>query len=70
MADEARNKDPDRKDIREASGGLRRDVPSGDEQSDKNEGEPDDVAEDRNLSGSTTWLTLPDQQPSEPEEEK
>ena len=24
-------------------------------------GEPDDVAEDRNLSGASTWLTLPDQ---------
>ena len=24
-------------------------------------GEPDDVAEDRNLSGSSTWLNLPDQ---------
>ena len=27
--------------------------------------EQDDVAEDRNLSGSSTWLTLPDQQPSD-----
>lgn len=27
------------------------------------QGERDDVAEDRNLSGSSTWLNLPDQQP-------
>ena len=26
--------------------------------------EQDDVAEDRNLSGASTWLTLPDEQPS------
>ena len=26
-------------------------------------GERDDVAEDRNLSGASTWLNLPDQQP-------
>jgi len=28
---------------------------------DESVGEPDDVAEDRNLSGASTWLTLPDQ---------
>jgi hypothetical protein len=28
-------------------------------------GAQDDVAEDRNLSGSSTWLTLPDQQPAD-----
>jgi len=27
--------------------------------------EQDDVAEDRNLSGSSTWLNLPDHQPSD-----
>jgi hypothetical protein len=83
MADEARNRDKNdlnRTDARKATGGQRRDVPAGDagdardagdERSDTQQGEPDDVAEDRNLSGSTTWLTLPDQQPKgEPEEEK
>lgn len=30
--------------------------------------EQDDVAEDRNLSGSSTWLTLPDQQPANDDE--
>ena len=30
-------------------------------------GERDDVAEDRNLSGSSTWLNLPDQQPTDDE---
>lgn len=28
-------------------------------------GDQDDVAEDRNLSGASTWLTLPDQPDSE-----
>jgi len=28
---------------------------------DNAQGEQDDVAEDRNLSGSSTWLNLPDQ---------
>ena len=29
-------------------------------------GEQDDVAEDRNLSGASTWLNLPDQPASDP----
>lgn len=31
------------------------------QRSDNAQGEQDDVAEDRNLSGSSTWLNLPDQ---------
>lgn len=31
------------------------------QRSDDAQGEQDDVAEDRNLSGSSTWLNLPDQ---------
>ena len=34
----------------------------GDEK-EQQQGEKDDVAEDRNLSGSSTWLNLPDKQP-------
>jgi hypothetical protein len=32
-------------------------------------GEQDDVAEDRNLSGASTWLNLPDQQSSADDEQ-
>jgi hypothetical protein len=33
-------------------------------------GEPDDVAEDRNLSGASTWLNLPDQPAGEMKDEE
>jgi len=34
------------------------------------QGEPTDTLEDRNLSGSSTWATLPDQSQSEEEDEE
>jgi hypothetical protein len=58
MADQKGNRDGNREANREGNR---------DKQADENArnasgaGEPDDVAEDRNLSGASTWLTLPDQ---------
>ena len=71
MADETKDRNLNRDDALGAAAGQQREVPSGDSRDQRDENaqfEQDDVAEDRNLSGSTTWLTLPDQQPKgEPE---
>lgn len=66
MADENRKRDLDPANLdksQSARPGAGRSSPAGDKRdaSDKQRGEQDDVAEDRNLSGASTWLNLPDQ---------
>lgn len=61
MADENRDRDNDREKLEGKGGATPRNQPAGDEKEDRSQGEQDDVAEDRNLSGSSTWLNLPDQ---------
>jgi hypothetical protein len=54
VADQDRNKDSESE------------IESNPAQRDNNESQyRDDVAEDRNLSGSSTWLNLPDKQPKD-----
>ena len=61
MADENRDRNSDRDKLQGAGGGTPRNQPTGDPKDNRSQGEQDDVAEDRNLSGSSTWLNLPDQ---------
>jgi hypothetical protein len=63
MADEKRDrsKKPDRDNAQGVGDGQRRDTSSGDEPDESDRFEADDVAEDRNVSGASTWLNLPDQ---------
>ena len=58
MADQKGNREGNREANREGNRGNQTDENA---RNASGAGEPDDVAEDRNLSGSTTWLTLPDQ---------
>jgi len=62
MADQDRRNDPMDESARDA--GSKRGSASNDpsrQRNDSSMGEQDDVAEDRNLSGASTWLNLPDQ---------
>ena len=58
MADQKGNREGNRDTNREGNRGNQADENA---RNASGAGEPDDVAEDRNLSGSSTWLTLPDQ---------
>src|SRR5579875_1587697 len=72
MAEQNRNRDDQiDENARKASGASSSSGNTGNRGRDQSQtrdqnaaGEPDDVAEDRNLSGSSTWLNLPDHQPS------
>lgn len=73
MADQDRNRDNQTdEDARNASGAGSSSGNSSNRGRDESQtrgqnaggSEQDDVAEDRNLSGSSTWLNLPDHQPS------
>lgn len=70
MADEDRNRDEAMGDeTTPSTRNTERDQTQNREAGGSNKSaEQDDVAEDRNLSGSSTWLTLPDQQPATDDE--
>jgi hypothetical protein len=61
MADQDSHKDRTDENARKASTRSTSDRDESRKRDDDSIGEPDDVAEDRNLSGASTWLNLPDQ---------
>jgi hypothetical protein len=68
MADEQNPKDRDAQTQGDQSQRDRSDQQSGSKN--RTEGEETDTLEDRNLSGSSTWATLPEQQSSSEDEDE